>query len=90
MQVFSNRLRLEAKALGLPDAEVARRAGLSERRYGNYVAGIREPDLATLVKIAAALSTTPNRLLGIEDAPRRLDVKAKNISRILKNSISED
>lgn len=52
--------------LGISDAEVARRAGLTERRYGNYVAGIREPDLATVVKIAAVLSTTPNQLLGIE------------------------
>jgi hypothetical protein len=35
------------------------------------------------VKIAAALSTTPNRLLGIEDVPRRLDGKAKHVARIL-------
>jgi transcriptional regulator with XRE-family HTH domain len=56
----------------LSDAEVAGRAGLTERRYGNYVAGIREPDLATLVNIARALSTTPNHLLGVEapDVPR--------------------
>lgn len=66
MQVFSQRIRHRARILGLSDAEVARRAGLTERRYGNYVAGIREPDLATVVKIAAALSTTPNHLLGVE------------------------
>lgn len=47
----------------MSNAEVARRAGLSERRYGNYVSGRREPDLATLVKIASVLATTPNDLL---------------------------
>jgi transcriptional regulator with XRE-family HTH domain len=46
------------------DLEVARRAGLSERRYGNYVSGRREPDLATLVRIASVLAMTPNDLLG--------------------------
>lgn len=47
----------------MSNAEVARRAGLSERRYGNYVSGRREPDLATLVRIASVLATTPNDLL---------------------------
>lgn len=65
MQVFSERLRQRARELGLADAEVARRAGLTERRYGNYVAGIREPDLATLLKIASALSSSPDQLLGL-------------------------
>lgn len=37
--------------------------GLSERRFGNYVGGRREPDLATLVKIASTLDTSPNGLL---------------------------
>jgi transcriptional regulator with XRE-family HTH domain len=66
MKLFSQRLRERARALRLPDAEVGRRAGLTERRYANYVAGIREPDLATLVSIAHALATTPNHLLGVE------------------------
>jgi len=72
MELFSRRLRERGRALRLSDAEVARRAGLTERRYGNYVAGIREPDLATLITIARALATTPNHLLGIEgaDLPR--------------------
>jgi transcriptional regulator with XRE-family HTH domain len=80
MEVFSNRLRQEARMLGLADVQVARRAGLTERRYGNYVAGIREPDLLILVKITTALSTTPNRLLGIGDAPGTLDEKATYIA----------
>lgn len=42
--------------------------GLSERRYAHYVSGKREPDLATLVRIAGVLGTTPNELLGFGEA----------------------
>lgn len=65
MEQFATNLRSRAKDLGLAHAEVARRAGLTERRYGNYVAGTREPDLASLIRIAEALGTTPNQLLGV-------------------------
>lgn len=71
MEVFSKNLRNRAAGLGIPNAEVARRSGLSERRYAHYVSGDREPDLATLVRIANALAATPNQLLGLEDAPKR-------------------
>lgn len=63
MEIFATNLRKRAEELGISNAEAARRVGLSERRYGNYVSGRREPDLATLVRIAAVLETSPNRLL---------------------------
>ncbi|HXQ51069.1 MAG TPA: helix-turn-helix transcriptional regulator [Stellaceae bacterium] len=63
MDVFARHLRERARDLGLSDAEVARRAGLSERRYGYYVTGEREPNLATLVRICDVLGVTPNELL---------------------------
>jgi transcriptional regulator with XRE-family HTH domain len=63
MELFATNLRRRAEELGISNAEAARRAGLSERRYGNYVSGRREPDLATLVRIAHVLATTPNELL---------------------------
>lgn len=63
MDLFASNLRKRAEQLGISHAEVARRAGLSETRYGNYVSGRREPDLATLVRIASVLATTPNELL---------------------------
>ncbi len=63
MKSLATRLRERARQLGLSDAEVGRRAGLSERRYGNYVRGAREPDLATLVRICVVLDVTPNDLL---------------------------
>ncbi|MGC4024389.1 MAG: helix-turn-helix transcriptional regulator [Mesorhizobium sp.] len=66
MELFAANLRKRAEELGISNAEVARRADLSERRYGNYVSGRREPDLATLAKIAAVLQSSPNILLGYE------------------------
>lgn len=64
MDSFAKNLRRRAEELRISNAEVARRAGLTERRYGNYVSGRREPDLATLVRIARVLETTPDVLLG--------------------------
>jgi transcriptional regulator with XRE-family HTH domain len=58
-------LRERARLLGLSDSEVARRAGLGDRRYAHYVTDAREPDLATLLKISRTLDVTPNDLLGV-------------------------
>jgi transcriptional regulator with XRE-family HTH domain len=69
METLSRNLRRRAKELGLSDAEVARRAGLSERRYGHYVAGTREPDFATFLRICEVLAVTPNELLLSERSP---------------------
>jgi transcriptional regulator with XRE-family HTH domain len=63
MLIFAKNLKNRAEELGLPHAEVARRVGLSERRYAHYVSGRNEPDLALLVKIADVLRLTPNDLL---------------------------
>jgi transcriptional regulator with XRE-family HTH domain len=63
MDLFAKRLRDRARQLNLSDAEVARRAGLAERRYGHYVRSTHEPDYATLVRICEALDVTPNDLL---------------------------
>lgn len=64
MAILGKNLRKYSGELGLSDAEAARRVGLSERRYSHYVSDDREPDLATLVRIAKALAVTPNELLG--------------------------
>lgn len=76
METLSRNLRRRAKELGLSDAEIARRAGLSERRYGHYVAGTREPDFATFLRICEVLAVTPNDLLvpPLADQPGRRDV----------------
>lgn len=66
MKPFATNLRKRAALLGMSNAEVARRAGLTERRYGNYVTGQREPDFATLIRIAMVLRSSPNELIGFE------------------------
>jgi transcriptional regulator with XRE-family HTH domain len=65
MDILAKRLQERAKHLGISNAEAARRIGLDERRYAHYASGRREPDLATLLRIASALGTTPNWLLGV-------------------------
>jgi len=71
MDTLAKSLRKRAEELGLSHAEVARRVGLSERRYAHYVAGRNEPDLATLVRIATILESTPNELLGFGSEMKR-------------------
>ena len=65
MDVFAKKLQERATHLGISNAEAAWRSGLDGRRYRHYSSGRREPDLATLVRIAEALGTTPNWLLGV-------------------------
>ena len=76
MQSFARAVRERAKELQLSYAEIARRCGLTERRFGHYVTGTREPDLATLIKISTALDTTPNVLLGVEQPGKRTGQEA--------------
>jgi transcriptional regulator with XRE-family HTH domain len=75
MDKFASNLKQRAAELGISNSEAGRRAGLSERRYGNYIGNRREPDLATLVRIATVLQTTPDKLLSfgeIDDRPEPL------------------
>ena len=74
MEVFAENLRRRATELGLSNAEVARRIGLAERRYANYVIGRREPDLATLVRIADILGMTVDDLLRPTGTARKATV----------------
>lgn len=91
MIMFASRLRQRAEELGISNAEAARRVGLSERRYAHYVSGKREPDLATLVRIAEVLGTTPNWLLVIEysEAPPSAASLLKDRLRLAANAMSE-
>jgi len=69
VQGLGKRLRARAQELGLTDSEVARRLGLAQQRYSQYVTGAREPDYATLARICKALGTTPNDVLGFSGPP---------------------
>jgi len=70
MRGIGDRLRARARELGLSDSEVARRLGLSQARYANYVAENREPDFETLLRICRVLGVTPNEVLGFDERDR--------------------
>jgi len=101
MEEYGERLRARARALGLTDAEVARRLGLAQSRYANYVNGNREPDLATFARICRVLATTPDEILGFashgEAEPERrralaaleaMDQPALRIAAVLLEAIA--
>jgi transcriptional regulator with XRE-family HTH domain len=83
MDLFAQRLRERARQLELSDAEVARRAGLAERRYGHYVRGAREPDFETLLRICTVLDVTPNELLLAEGKTQRPAAHDRWLSRLV-------
>ena len=68
MDGIGDRLKARAAELGLSGAEVARRAGLTATRYGHYLQDIREPDLATLVRICRVLGLRPDMLLAYDQS----------------------
>ncbi len=74
-------MRKRAAELDLTHGQVARRAGLSERRFGNYVTGHRTPDLTTLIRIAEVLETTPDTLLGV-GSPKKQTERDRLIEQI--------
>ena len=69
MEIFAKLVKQRSADLGMSQAEVARRAGVSERSFGHYMSSRSEPNLDGLVRIAKVLGTTPNHLLGVEPAP---------------------
>ncbi len=79
MRGLGKTLRERAAFLGLTDSEVARRLGMSQARYHNYVADTAEPDLATLVKICRTLDMSPDQLLGCAD--RNAEPSADDVQR---------
>lgn len=83
MDIFAKRLRERALQLGISNAEAARHANLDERRYAHYTTGRREPDLATLVRIAEALTTTPNYLLGVSSSGEPSTLHSDLVDRLV-------
>ena len=65
MEPFVREVRRRAAALGITQAEVGRRSGVSIRAFSHYLSERSEPNLGTLVRIAEVLGCTPNDLLGI-------------------------
>ena len=81
MLELAEKLRERGRELGLADAEIARRCGLSQARYQHYVVGRRAPDYATLIRICRVLGVTPNQLLGFEALPEITGERTRLLER---------
>lgn len=67
--VFRDRLKEKRLAAGMTQAELAEKVGISARTIQNYEMGTRKPrNLEVIQKIAEALRTTPDYLLGSSGA----------------------
>lgn len=98
MKGLGDRMRVRARELGIPDAEVARRAGLTQQRYSNYVSDRHEPDLETFARLCAALQVSADSLLGdpvfvppppeLETALTKLDSEAMTALALIAEALA--
>jgi transcriptional regulator with XRE-family HTH domain len=56
-------LRAARKKLGLSQIEVSQRSGVEQGEVSRIERGIRDPQVSTLKKLAAAVEVPPGRLL---------------------------
>ena len=82
MSPFCKQLRARGQQLELSDAAIARRLGISQSRYTNYVNGHREPDFTMLARICLVLNTTPNELLDFEGPGIQKEADNRYLQRI--------
>ncbi|MDG0792478.1 helix-turn-helix transcriptional regulator [Cohnella ginsengisoli] len=65
---FGNRLKLLRKKRGFTMEKLGAAVGVAKTTISGYENGNREPPLAVITKLAHALRTTADYLLGITDA----------------------
>lgn len=69
MSVFSERLTALIKSQGFSQKDFAKKANITESAMSYYVKGVRTPSGEVLARIAKALDTTADYLLGSTDNP---------------------
>lgn len=79
---WGERLRERARELGISDSEVARRVGMTQRRYSSYVNMAREPNYEDLLRVCAALGITPDHVLGVRPLEPREDVERRAVEAL--------
>ena len=62
MGAFGKNLRAARKKLGLTQEEVAQRSGVEQGEVSRIERGIRDPQISTAEKLAAAVEVPPGRL----------------------------
>jgi transcriptional regulator with XRE-family HTH domain len=71
LEFNAERLKTLRKSYGFSAEQLARKAGVSERHFRRLEAGARPHTSAvTLTRVAVALGTTVEYLLGVTDDPR--------------------
>ena len=81
MTVFAERVVLLMDKQGLSQAKLAKRANITEAAMSNYVSGTRTPNSDVLVRIANALKTSTDYLLGNTN----IDPSCNELSYIQRN-----
>ncbi|MFO0939869.1 MAG: helix-turn-helix transcriptional regulator [Pirellulales bacterium] len=66
---FCERVKARRKELGLTQAEMAEKLGITQPSYAYIEAGRREPGLNQMCRLASALETTVHDLLPVLTAP---------------------
>lgn len=88
MSIFSDRLTALMKSKGLKQKEFAIKANITESAMSYYVKGVRTPSGEVLARIAKALDTTADYLLGntddaeIPEAQKELKYLQRNLGKL--------
>lgn len=88
-QEFAARLKKTRERQGLSQRELADRSGLTPAAISQLETGQREPTFSTIVRLATALRTSPNDLIGIGDA-EPLDPSLRGLFRDAKKLTAKD
>jgi transcriptional regulator with XRE-family HTH domain len=73
---FAQNVKRTRDRLGLTQAQLAERSGMTPAAISQLEGGQREPSFSTIVKVAAALKTSPNDLMGLGETSPDPSLKA--------------
>lgn len=85
MSIFSERLTALIKSKGLSNKDLAKKANVTESAISYYTKGVRTPSGEVLIRIARALDTTADYLLGTTESlkPNEDSLKLQYLQRNL-------
>jgi transcriptional regulator with XRE-family HTH domain len=81
LKEFGDRLRSLRKTKEWTQADLAHHAGIERSMVSNYESGLNYPPIPTLIKLAAALDITVDRLLGV-DENRAADIQDRKLHQL--------
>lgn len=71
MDIFSARLKFLRERIGMTQADLANKLGVSQSYYNRFEKGTSEPNLETLVKLPSILHESIEFLLGLKPFDRK-------------------